>query len=514
MASAPGRSDRQVGGRSRRRGSPASQPCSAPAYFTRKIPAYELLGEEGLVRLEEQADWILKEVGIRIIDDPATLDLLRQVGATVDGTRVRFDPGHVRSLCRTAPSEFTIHARNPARDVRIGGMNVVTAPTFGPPMVTDLDRGRRKGSIEDFRNFVKLGHVSPWIHHSGGSVCEPEDLPLNKRHLDMVEALVTLSDKPFCGTSSAPERALDSLKMAEIAFGAGRMARDCVVMAVVNVNSPLSFDHITTGVMKAFAEAGQATLMSPFMMAGAMSPVTQPAAIAQVHAECMAGIALYQIFRQGAPIVYGSFLTTLDLRTGAPTYGTPEANLSTFATCQLARRVGVPIRAGGRYTGSKAPDAQAMMESVNALNAGIMAGTNLILHAAGWIEGGMATSYEKYVMDLDHIGALGRQMQGLVLDDNQMGRDAYRETALGENFLGVDHTQRNFKAANYMSDLADTGPYEHWAEKGSLDMARRANRKWKDMLAAYERPPIDAAVAEEVAAFVARRKSEMPDEWY
>lgn len=508
------RRSRRGGGRSERLRRDQGSTIANPAYITRAVPTYELLREEELIKLEEHADWILKEVGFTITDHPEALDLFRQAGATVVGETVHFDPGLARSLCASAPAKFTLHARNPARDVVFGGPHLVTCPTYGPPMVSDLDRGRRKGSIEDFRNLVRLGQTSPYIHHSGNHICEPEDLPLNKRHLDMIEALITLSDKSFSGSAATPESARDSLDMARIVFGDERLKRDCVIMAADNVNSPLSLDGNSVEVMKVYAGNGQAMMFSPFMMSGAMSPVTPAASIAQVHAELMATIALYQLIGPGAPFIYGSFLTTLDLKTGAPTYGTPEANLSTFATAQLARRLGVPFRCGGMYTNAKLPDAQSMSESITACDAGVMAGANFMMHAAGWLEGGMVTSFEKYVMDLDHIGALHRTLQGLSFDDNQMAYEAYRERQGREVFLGVGHTQRNFATANYRAELADTGPVEHWREAGSLNTAQRANRKWKAMLKAYQQPGIDDAVAQELSAFAAKRKSEMPDRWY
>lgn len=505
---------RREGGRSKRLSRDQGAAAPLPAYITRRVPVFELLREDELIKLEDQAEWLLKEVGFTITNSPRALDLFRTAGATIRGETVHFDPGLARHLCATAPSQFTLCARNPGRNVEIGGPNIVTWPTFGPPMVSDLDRGRRQGSIADFRDFVRLGHVSPYIHNSGNHICEPEDLPLNKRHLDMMEALLTLSDKSFCGSAVSPEAAQHTLEMARIVFGAERMRRDTVVIAIDNVNSPLSLDGKNVEVMATYAGAGQAMMYSPFMMAGAMSPVTMPAAIAQVHAEQLATIALYQLLGSGAPIVYGSFLTTLNLRSGAPTYGTPEANLGTFATAQLARRLGVPVRCGGMYTNAKLPDAQAMSESIAACDAGIMAGTNMIVHAAGWLEGGMVANFEKYVLDLDHIGALHKTLNGLDFDDNQIAREAYLQRQDREVFLGVEHTQRNFATANYHAELADTRPYEHWVEAGSLDALQRANTRWKAMLSRYEAPGMEQSLAEELAAFVARKKREKPDAWY
>ena len=498
--------------RVRRRSEEATQ--NFPACISRKIPVYELLEEEALQQLEAQADWILKEVGVEVSDDQEALSLLRKAGASVKGNRVRFEPGLARSLCASAPCQFQLHARDPARTVTIGGNHVVMSPASGPPMVTDMDRGRRKGSIDAFRDFVKLAESTSYLHHAGATLCEPEDIALNKRHLDMVYNLIRYSSKPFMGSSAAPERAVDSIRMAELVFGEAFVKSHCVITTSLNINSPLTLDHITTGVMKIYARANQGVLLSPFMMSGAMSPVTQPASIAQLHAECMAGIALYQLFQKGAPIIYGNFLTTLDLKTGAPTFGTAEANLSALAVGQLSRRLGVPLRCGGHLTASKIADGQAMQESADSMTAGLLAGANFVLQAAGWLESGMTIGYEKFVMDIDRCGMMQRMLAGLILNENELAKDAYREAGPGQTYLGTNHTQRNFESANYTPDLADTDPYEHWLDNGSQDIQQRANRRWKEVLAQFQAPAIDPGVNEALQEFVARRKREMPDEWY
>ncbi len=358
--------DRESGRRGRaarlaRRAEQQSGPKS-PAVITRKIPVYELLGEEALSALEAQADWILKEIGIEFRGDDEALALFRQAGASVEGCRVRFDPGLARALCATAPKSFRMLAREPAHSITIGGDQVVFVPAYGPPFVSDLDRGRRYATIEDFKNFVKLSYATPWLHHSGGTLCEPVDLPVNKRHLDMVYAHLRYSSKAFMGSVTAPERAEDSIEMARIAFGAATLERHCVIQGNINVNSPLVFDDIMTGALKAYARANQGIVLSPFILGGAMGPVTQPALVAQAHAEAMVGIALSQLVRPGAPVVYGTFLTTLDLRSGAPTFGMPEASLAILAIGQLCRRLGLPLRCGGHLTAAKVADGQAMGE--------------------------------------------------------------------------------------------------------------------------------------------------------
>lgn len=313
----------------------------------RRIPAYELLGDEALSDIENQADWILAEIGIEFRGDEAALSLFRDAGASVDGPRVRSDRGHVRALCSTAPTTFRLHGRHPERTVTLGGDHVVLMPGYGSPFVTDLDRGRRYGSLEDFRNFVKLTYMSPWLHHSGGTVCEPVDIPVNKRHLDMVHAHLRHSTKPFMGGVTSPERAQDSIDMARLVFGAAFMETNTVIQANINVNSPLVYDHTMSGALRVYAAANQCVAVSPAIFGGAMGPVSQAAVLAQTLAEGMAGIALAQLVHPGCPVMLGSFHTTMNLKSGALTFGTPEANLATMALAQLGRRLGVPVRSGG-----------------------------------------------------------------------------------------------------------------------------------------------------------------------
>ena len=337
---------RRRGGRRRAAGDPPA-PTPQPR---RRIPAYELLAEEALCDIEEQADWILAEIGIEFRGDEAALFLFRDAGASVDGPRVKFDRRHARALCSTAPATFRLHGRDPERTVTLGGDHLVLMPGYGSPFVTDLDRGRRYASLEDFRNFVKLAYLSPWLHHSGGTVCEPVDIPVNKRHLDMVHAHLRYSTMPFMGGVTSPERAQDSIDMARLVFGAAFMEENAVVQANINVNSPLVYDHTMSGALRVYAAANQCVAVSPAIFGGAMGPVSQAAVLAQTLAEGMAGIALSQLVRPGCPVVLGSFHTTMNLKSGALTFGTPEANLATMALAQLGRRLGVPVRSGGGQT--------------------------------------------------------------------------------------------------------------------------------------------------------------------
>jgi len=499
--------------RRRRRRGAADIPGARPS-TRRKIPAYELLDEASLVSLEQHAEWLLTEIGVEIRGDAEALRLFKEAGVSVDGERLRFDPGHVRALCSTAPKNYTMHARDPQRNIEFGGDNLILGPAYGSPFVTDLKNGRRYGTVEDFQNFIKLTYMTPLLQHQSGTICEPVDVAVNKRHLDMVYAHLRYSDKPFMGSVTAPERAEDSLAMARIVFGEAFMQEHLVIQGNINVNSPLVYDDTMTAALRTYAAANQGNVISSFILGGAMSPVTPAALIAQAHAEVMVGIALTQLVRKGAPVVYGSFLTTMDLKTGAPTFGTPESSLTTMAISQLCRRLGLPFRCGGHLTASKVADAQAMQESGDTMNPAIMAGANFIFQSAGWLEGGLTIGYEKFVMDLDHCGAILRMTQGLTIDANELAADAYLEAGIGSNFLGVAHTLRNYRTANYRAELADTNSFEQWSEDGRKNTEQRAYERWNQMLSEYLPPEIDPAIDEALLEFIARKKASMADAWY
>lgn len=502
---------RRAGGRERR--DPKAK-ISGPAYITRNIPTYDILGEENLQKIEAAADRILAEVGIDIRDDDECLAQFRKSGAKVDGLRVRFEPGHLREILKTAPKEFTQHARNPAHSVRIGGKNVVFAPAYGCPFVMDLDRGRRYGTMEDFHNFVKLAYSSPWLHHSGGTICEPTDIPVNKRHLDMVYAHMRYSDKPFLGSITSEERAEDSIAMSRLLFGADFVDKNCVIMGNVNVNSPLLWDGTMTTAARAYARANQAAIIVPFILGGAMGPVTNAGAIAQALAETMVGCAITQLERPGAPVIFGNFMSSMSLRSGSPTFGTPEPALGSLVIGQLARRLGLPLRCAGSFTTSKLPDGQAMQESVMSMLSAIHCGANFLLHSAGFLDGLLSMSYEKFMMDADFCGALHTYLAGITVDDNTLALDAYKEVSPAGHFLGCSHTMANYTTAFFDSSISDNNPFETWVESGQTNSAQRANKRWKTALAEYEAPAIDAGVDESIRDFVARKKASMTDQWY
>lgn len=484
------------------------------AYITRNIPTYDILSEENLLKIEAAADRILAETGIEFRDDPVALDHWKRAGAKVEGLLVRFEPGMLREILRSAPAEFTQHARNPAHSVRIGGRNVVFSPAYGSPFVMDLDKGRRFGTLEDFRNFIRLAQASPNFHHSGGTICEPTDIPVNKRHLDMVMAHIELSDRPFMGSVTAEERSEDSIEMCRILFSADFVDANCTILGNVNVNSPLVWDGTMTRSLRAYARANQAAVVVPFILGGAMGPVTSAGGIAQSLAETMAGCALTQLERKGAPVIFGNFLSSMSLRSGSPTFGTPEPAIGSMAIGQLARRLNLPLRCSGNFTTSKLPDAQAMTEGTMSMLAAIHCGANFILHSAGFLDGLLSMSYEKFMLDDDLCGALHSYLDGIKIDDNQLAVDAFAEVGPGNHFFGCSHTMANYETAFWDSGMADNEPFEKWEAAGSADAATRANRAWKQRLRDYEAPPLAIDKAEALADFVARRKSEMADAWY
>ncbi len=511
----PTRPRRERAGRSARRDQRAhgTQGHGRP-YILRNIPTYDILSEENLVRIEQTADRILSEIGIEFRDDPVALDHWRRAGADIDGVRVRFEPGMLREILKSAPAEFTQHARNPERSVVIGGKSVVFSPAYGSPFVMDLDKGRRYGTIEDFGNFVKLAQSSPWLHHSGGTICEPVDVPVNKRHLDMVYAHIRYSDRAFMGSVTSESRAEDSIDMARLVFGCDFVDENCVILGNVNVNSPLVWDGTMTLALRAYARANQAAVVVPFILGGAMGPVTNAGAIAQSLAETMAGCALTQLERPGAPVIFGNFLSSMSLRSGSPTFGTPEPAIGSMVVGQLARRLNLPLRCSGNFTTSKLPDAQAMNEGTMSMLAAVHCGANFILHAAGFLDGLLSMSYEKFVMDADFCGALHSYLDGARVDDNQLALDAFREVGPGSHFFGCAHTMANYQTAFWDSEAADNEPFEKWEAAGSKDAAIRANKRWKTMLAEYQPPPLDEAVDEALQDFIARRKAAVADAWY
>ena len=514
-AEAPTRGRRRGRGRAGRRAE--TETVEITPYITRKIPYYEVLDDDGLSLIEQNADTILEEVGIEFRDDEEALQIWRDAGADVQGELVKFPRGMCRSIIQaSAPEEYTQHARNPARNIKIGGKNTVFVPAYGSPFVYDMDKGRRYATIEDFQNFVKLAYMSPSLHHSGGTICEPVDLPVNKRHFDMLYTHMKYSDKPFMGSVTAPERAEDTVEMCKILFGDNYIDPETgkpktIVTSLINANSPMTFDDTMLGAAKVYARNNQACVITPFILAGAMSPVTVAGTAAQSLAEALAGMAFVQLVNPGAPVVMGSFASSISMQSGAPTFGTPEPALVLYIMANLARRLKVPFRSGGGFCAAKIPDAQAATEAVSTLIPTALAGVNFALHTAGWQEGGLVMGYEKFVMDADNAGMMATMMKGVDLSENGQALDAIREVGPGNHFLGCAHTQANFKTAFYRSPIADNNSFEQWEAEGCKTQEQRANAIWKKMLADYQPPELDPAIDQALLDYMESRKSSFPD---
>lgn len=499
----------------RSRSSPAedARPEARRAPFiSRHLDTYSVLSNEGLELIERNADTILKETGMEFHGDPEILGIFRDAGCDVKDTRVRFEPGFCRrTIQATAPSAFLQHARNPGNTVKLGGNATVLCPSWGPPFVHDLDRGRRYASHADFVELVKLHQTIPWLHHSGGVVCEPVDLPANKRHLDMLYAHIRWSDRAFMGAFIGAERAGHAIDMARILFGADYVAENPVLYCVSNTNAPLVLDANMSGALKTYARANQPVACTPWVLTGAMSPTTVAGTLAQVLAEATACLALVQLINPGAPCLMGSFASTMSMQSGAPTFGTPEAGLMVLAAGQLARRLGVPLHTVGTLSASKLPDAQSQQEATWGLMMSMFAGANLINHATGWLEGGLVTSYEKTIIDADLCGKLARFFEGIDLSENAQAMAAIAETGPGQHFLGSGHTRMNFMSALFRPMTADNNSFEQWQAEGGKDAAARANTLWKKQLDRYEDPGLDPAIDEALKDYIGRVKASMPD---
>lgn len=484
-------------------------------YISRQLETYSVLSREGLELIEANAETILKDTGMEFQGDPEILDIFRAAGCDVTGSRVRFEPGFCRQTIQaTAPREFTQHARNRKNSVKLGGNATVLCPSWGPPFVHDLDRGRRYAAYGDFVDLVKLHHTIPWLHHSGGVVCEPVDLPANKRHLDMLYAHIRWSDRAFMGAFIGAERAGHAIDMARIVFGADYVAENPVLYCVSNTNAPLVLDQNMSGALKTYARARQPVACTPWVLTGAMSPTTIAGTLAQVLAEATACLALVQLINPGAPCLMGSFASTMSMQSGAPTFGTPEAGLMVLAAGQLARRLGVPFHTVGTLSASKVPDAQSQQEATWGLLMSMFAGANLINHATGWLEGGLVTSFEKTMIDADLCGKLARFFDGIDLSENAQAMGAIAETGPGQHFLGSEHTRLNFMSALFRPLTPDNNSFEQWQAEGSKDAAHRANALWKKQLETYEDPGLDPAIDEALREYIEKVKAAMPDENY
>jgi trimethylamine--corrinoid protein Co-methyltransferase len=499
------------GGRAARQAERTARAVDTVPFLTRKLAPAEVLGEEGLTLIETNADRHLAEVGIEVGNYPEALDIFRDGGCDVTESRVRFPEGLARSLIASAPSRFTQHARNPAHDVVLGDPHTVFAPAYGSPFVRDLEEGRRYATLADFENFARLTHMTPALHHGGGTLCEPVDLPVNKRHFDMVLAHIKNHDKPFMGSVTAPERAQDTVDMVDILFRGEAKGGKTVLLSLCNANSPMSWDFNMLGSAKVYAENNQACLITPFILAGAMAPVTVAGTATQTLAEAMAGMAFCQMVRPGAPVVFGSFASSISMQSGAPTFGTPEPAMMLFVMAALARRLGVPFRSGGNLTAAKTPDYQAAYESAATFLPTLMAGVNFVLHTAGWLEGGLTMGYEKFILDADQASMAETMLGGIDLTENGQALQALLGNPPGQHYLGNEHTLANFEGAFWRSATADNNSFEQWFEAGSNEAPGRAHQMWRQKLAEYEAPPLDEGIEAELLEWVDRRKAAFPD---
>ena len=471
-------------------------------------PPYDWLSADALERLHEASLTILETVGIDFLDDEA-LDLWQRAGAQVDRTtqRVRIDRDLLLPTLATAPSSFRWRARNPAHDVVIGGGGLAFGPCGGMAYATDLDRGRRPGTMADYENLLRLSQSCHALHFAAWEQVTAQDVPVNVRHLHRVRAAFRLTDKVVMEAAHGRVIPTDTLAMMRIVYGP--LDGDPVTGDVINVNSPLRYDERMLGGLISYARAGQVTFITPFILAGATSPVTMAAALAQQNAEVLAGVALTQLVRPGAPVIYGGFTTPIDLRRGSPAFGTPESAWAALVGGQLARHYGLPTRGSGGLTSSQTADAQSASEGLWSLWPAVLAGTDLIMHAAGWLDGGLTVSFEKFVLDLENLAMFQHFLAGFAVDDDALALAAIAEVGPGGHHLGTDHTQARYRAAFFPTTLADRQGHDAWLAAGGQDAAQRANAVWKAILAAYEPPPLDPGVAEALDDYVARREREL-----
>jgi trimethylamine---corrinoid protein Co-methyltransferase len=474
-----------------------------------ELPRYEILDEAAMAELERGWRRIVSELGIEFLHDES-LDYLRQAGQEVDGQLVKFDPDWILEQVAKAPPEFDLQARNPERSVHIGGRNMVFAAVYGCPFVRE-GLERRDATYRDFENLVKLSQSFPQLDSPGGTICEPNDKPLDSRHLDMVYALLTLSDKPFMGSVTSGPNAADTVAMAEMVFGRDSLERTPAIISLINVNSPLRYDDRMLAALVEYAKANQATVVTPFLLMGAMSPVSVAATLAQQVAEALAGIALVQTIRPGCPVVFGSFLSNTDMQSGSPSFGTPESAVGLFCTGQIARAHNLPFRGGGALTSSQVVDAQAAYESMMSLWPTFLAGTNFVMHSAGWLESALVSCYEKFIVDVEQLRMLQEVFKPLTIDEEALAYSAHQEVGQGGHFLGAAHTLERFRECFYRPLVSSTENYERWARNGGRDTAARANEIWKQTLEEYEEPVIDVGLKEELKAFVDRRRKELGD---
>ncbi len=480
---------------------------------TNPYPPIAILSEEQLEAIHGASMHILENFGIEVMSSRA-LALFERAGAIVDHatSTVRIDRGMVDEALKTTPSAFRLTPRNPERALQIGGNAINFTLVAGPPNVHDLERGRRAGNYRDYCDLVRLAQHFNCIHMLGNQVCAPIELPANSRHLDTYFANLTLTDKSFHVSAIGRGRALDGIAMMAIArrMTLDEMRDDPAVTTIISVNSPRRFDDMMAEGLMTMSEFGQSACITPFTLMGAMSPVTLAGALAQQNAEALFGVVLTQLVRPGAPVIYGAFTSNVDMRSGAPAFGTPENTKANIASGQLARRYKLPYRTTPG-SASNAADAQGAYETMMALWGAVLGHGNLVYHAAGWQEGGLTASYEKLVIDVEMIQHMMEVLRPIEVNDGELALDALERVPTGGHFFGDAHTLERYSTAFYQPMLSNWQNYEAWTEAGSLDATQRATRLWKKALDEYREPAMDPAVREELEAYRAKRREEIGD---
>ena len=478
--------------------------------FVNRMPRYEILSEDAMATLDRGWRRIVSEIGVEFIL-PEAVDVFAEAGQKVDGANVKLDPDFVMEQVAKAPSEFDVQARNPEHTIHIGGDHMAFASVYGPPFVREGDE-RRDASMQDFERLCMLSQAFDELDSAGGTICEPNDRPLDSRHLDMVFALQTLTDKPYMGSVTSGPNAADTVRMTEMLFG-GREAieQTPAVISLINVNSPLRYDDRMLAAMFEYVRAGQPVVITPFLLMGAMSPVSIPATLVQQMAEGLAGIALAQLLRPGTPVIFGSFLSNTDMQSGSPSFGTPESALGLFCTGQIARHFNLPWRSGGGFTSSQTVDAQAAYEAAMTMIPTFLAGTNWVMHSAGWLESGLVSCYEKFVVDIELLRMLKEEFTPLEVDEESLAFGAHEEVGAGGHFLGAMHTLERFRDCFYRPLLSSTENFERWKRLGERDATARAGEIWRQKLEDYEPPAIDPGLRQELADYVNRRRTELGD---
>ena len=498
----------------RRRGRQPRERATLPQLSWRSVrnpySPIEVLSADQIEAIHDTSLRILEEVGMDFLH-PEALDILSAAGAKVEpgSQRVRFDRGFIEEAMGHAPARFTLHARNPAHNLEIGGGNINFCTVGSAPNASDMEGGRRPGCFEDYCNFLRLGQSFNIIHLFGGYPVEPVDLPPETRHLDCIRAFATLSDKAYHAYSLGRTRILDAIEMARIARGVdeAQLLREPSLFSIVNTSSPLRLDApMIEGVIE-LSRRNQVVVITPFTLSGAMAPVTLAGALAQQNAEALAGLAFTQIVNPGAPVIYGGFTSNVDMKSGAPAFGTPEYTKAALAGGQLARRYKIPYRSSN-VNASNTVDAQAAYESETSLWAAAMGHANLVMHGAGWLEGGLCASFEKFILDVEILQMMAETLVPIEVNEDSLGLSAIREVEPGGHFFGAAHTMNRYETAFYAPLLSDWRNYETWQEAGALTATDRAHRIYKQVLADFRPPPIDASVLEALDAFVERRRRE------